>query len=77
MAYVIGVDVGSQSVKALLVDEDGTAVGTASAPCVMSHPAGGWAEQHPEAWERAVVEAVREVREIGRASCRERVFITV
>jgi xylulokinase len=62
MGYVIGVDVGSQSVKALLVDEAGNVVGTASAPCVMSHPASGWAEQEPEGWERAMADAVRAVR---------------
>jgi sugar (pentulose or hexulose) kinase len=44
---VIGVDVGSQSVKAVVADEEGTALATASAPCTMSHPAGAWAEQDP------------------------------
>jgi xylulokinase len=62
MAHVIGVDVGSQSVKALLIDEAGDAVAIASAPCVMSHPASGWAEQEPEHWVQAMTEAVREVR---------------
>jgi xylulokinase len=62
VGYVIGVDVGSQSVKALLVDELGTAVASASAPCGMSHPAPGWAEQQPDEWTRALAQAVREVR---------------
>ena len=48
MGCVIGVDVGSQSVKAVVADEEGTALATASAPCTMRHPAGGWAEQDPE-----------------------------
>lgn len=38
MAYVIGIDVGSQSVKSVLFDEDGTAIEEAGAPCEMSHP---------------------------------------
>src|SRR5262245_16772666 len=62
MACVIGVDVGSQSVKAVVADEDGTALATASAPCTMSHPAGGWAEQDPQHWREALARAVREAR---------------
>src|SRR3954469_2083597 len=60
MPCVIGVDVGSQSVKAVVADETGTALATASAPCTMSHPAGGWAEQDPEHWRRALALAVRQ-----------------
>lgn len=62
MASVIGIDVGSQSVKALVVDEDGNAVASASAPCRMSHPASGWAEQNPADWEHALAEAVGAAR---------------
>jgi xylulokinase len=61
MSHVIGVDVGSQSVKALVVDEEGNDVASASSPCEMIHPASGWAEQRPEDWERALAEAVRSV----------------
>ncbi len=60
MACVVGVDVGSQSVKAVVSDETGTALATASAPCTMSHPAGGWAEQDPAHWRRAMALAVRQ-----------------
>jgi xylulokinase len=62
MGHVIGADVGSQSVKALLMDADGATVATATAPCSMSHPAAGWAEQQPDEWKRALSTAVREVR---------------
>ena len=65
MGHVIGVDVGSQSVKAMLVDGVGEPVATASAPCAMSHPASGWAEQQPADWERALARTVREVRDRG------------
>jgi xylulokinase len=60
MGFVIGIDVGSQSVKALVVGEDGAAVAQASAPCAMSHPASGWAEQDPADWESALAGAVRQ-----------------
>lgn len=71
MPCVIGIDVGSQSVKAVVSDEDGTALATASAPCAMSHPAGGWAEQDPAHWREALARAVREARakaEVDRAA---------
>lgn len=62
MRYVVGIDVGSQSVKAVLVDELGATVATASSPCDTSYPASGWAEQDPRRWEQAITEAVRELR---------------
>jgi xylulokinase len=66
MGFVIGIDVGSQSVKALVVDEDGRPVAQASAPCAMSHPASGWAEQDPADWEAALSTAVRDACDQGR-----------
>ena len=62
MTYVVGIDVGSQSVKSVLVDELGATVATASSPCDTSYPASGWAEQDPRRWEQAITEAVRELR---------------
>jgi xylulokinase len=62
MGCVIGIDVGSQSVKSVLVDDEGSILATASAPCPMSHPASGWAEQDPAHWEQALARTVREVR---------------
>jgi xylulokinase len=71
MAYAIGIDVGSQSVKAVLFDEQGAAVEEASAPCQMSHPCSGWAEQDPADWERGIARTVRTVRERAGIGPRE------
>jgi xylulokinase len=60
MAFLIGVDVGSQSVKALVLDDDGRRRGLASAPCALRHPASGWAEQDPADWQSALAQAVRD-----------------
>jgi xylulokinase len=66
MGYVIGADVGSQSVKALLMDPDGAELATAGVACRMQHPAAGWAEQDPRDWRTALGGAVRAVtREAG------------
>jgi xylulokinase len=68
MGYVVGIDVGSQSVKALLLDESGATAATAHAACATSHPASGWAEQNPEDWERAIAGVVRSVRASAQIS---------
>ena len=62
MGCVIGIDVGSQSVKAVVADDQGRALATASAPCTMHHPAAGWAEQDPADWTTALIAAVRRAR---------------
>ncbi len=62
MGCVIGVDVGSQSVKAVMIDGEGKALATATAACEMTHPAGGWAEQDPEHWTQALARVVHQVR---------------
>src|SRR3954447_15018157 len=62
MACVIGIDVGSQSVKAVVADDRGRSLATASSPCTMQHPAAGWAEQDPRDWTQALIGAVREAR---------------
>lgn len=61
MGYLIGVDVGSQSVKAVLCTPDGTTRATASAPCTMTHPHSGWADQDPAQWRDSIAVAVRSV----------------
>jgi len=61
MGYLIGADIGSQSVKAVLLDPDGQAVATAGRAHVMQHPAAGWAEQDPASWRAGLTSAVREL----------------
>ena len=61
MGYLIGADIGSQSVKALLVDPDGQQVASAGQGCTMSHPASGWAEQDPAQWRDGLAAAIRQV----------------
>ncbi len=58
-AHLIGIDVGSQSVKGVLCDPDGVPCATAGHPCSMTHPASGWAEQDPAQWRAGIAAVVR------------------
>lgn len=61
MPYVIGVDIGSQSTKGVLLDPDGRCVQSAGRPLRMSYPQAGWAEQNPAEWEDSLAAVVREL----------------
>jgi xylulokinase len=54
MSFALGVDVGSQSVKGVLLDDSGCLRAGASAPLSIAHPAPAWAEQEPRSWESAL-----------------------
>lgn len=57
--YAIGCDVGSQSLKGLLLDPDGRVVAQASAAYDVEYPHPGWAQQDPLAWRDALGDVVR------------------
>ncbi|HVW48949.1 MAG TPA: FGGY-family carbohydrate kinase [Trinickia sp.] len=58
MEYVVGVDIGTQSTKALLVDRDGAILARHSAGYQPDMPKQLWAEQWPSVWFDAVVECI-------------------
>jgi xylulokinase len=66
----LGIDVGTSSVKAALVDADGVCVGQASAPLTVSRPQPLFSEQDPNSWWSATVEAVRQLPGEHRAAVR-------
>jgi xylulokinase len=56
----LGIDLGTGSVKALLIDDAARVVAKASRSYPVSSPRPGYAETAPDDWWRATVEAVRE-----------------
>ncbi len=54
----LGLDFGTSAVKALLVDGEQQAVGSATMPLSVSRPAPGHSEQDPAAWWQAMLDAV-------------------
>lgn len=57
---LLGIDLGTSSLKALLVELDGSVAGAGSAEYPIDAPQPGFAEQDPEAWWRAACSAVRQ-----------------
>ncbi|MGH6927245.1 MAG: xylulokinase, partial [Dongiaceae bacterium] len=54
----LGIDVGSQSLKAVLLDDALTVVGRGARAYAIAFPQPGWAEQAPALWESALAPAV-------------------
>ncbi len=59
MKYVIGCDIGSQSLKALLLSQQGQTCGEASISYPIEYPQPTWAEQSADAWMDALAQAMR------------------
>lgn len=65
MKAVLGIDVGTTAVKAMLVGEDGAVLAESEVEHPVSVPRPGWSEQHPEMWWRSAVQAVRKALHSG------------
>jgi xylulokinase len=65
--YIIGIDVGTGGTRALLVDEKGSLLGSATHEHVaFASPQNGWAEQDPRDWWNACQKAIGKLlRETG------------
>jgi xylulokinase len=61
MAYIMGIDVSTTGVKALLVDSSGDVVGAATSDLALSTPRPLWSEQDPLDWWNGAVASIRHV----------------
>ncbi len=59
--YFAGIDLGTSSVKLLLMDEDGRVIRTVSRCYPISFPADGWSEQNPADWYTQSVDGMKEL----------------
>ena len=50
MTYVLGIDLGTSSLKGILMDEVGNLITTKSAEYQIDTPKQGYSEQRPEYW---------------------------
>jgi xylulokinase len=66
----LGIDVGTSSVKVVLMDETGAIAAQASEALAVSRPQPGFSEQDPESWWRATVDAVSALPAAARDAVR-------
>jgi xylulokinase len=69
MAYLLGIDVSTTATKALVIDERGNVIATASDEYPFETPRPLWAQQEPAHWWRACVKVLRAV--LQQVSARE------
>ena len=61
MGYLLGLDIGTSQVKALLITVEGEIVGSASQEYPLYSPRPGWTEQNPEDMWQGTITALRKV----------------
>lgn len=59
MAYLLGIDGGTESIRAIVFDLEGHPKGSKAAPYSTDFPKPSWAEQNPEDWWRCCAIAVQ------------------
>ena len=54
----IGIDLGTSSVKLLLMEASGKILNTVTKEYPLEFPQPGWSQQNPEDWRRAVLDCI-------------------
>ena len=68
MAYLLGIDVGTSSLKALLIDESGETKAISAEEYTFSTPRPLWAETDPEVWWQAFLKVAPKLLEIAKVT---------
>ncbi len=63
---MLGIDVGTSSVKVVLIDDTQRVLASATSPLKLARPEEGWSEQNPEDWWKATLAAVGAVQKQKR-----------
>ncbi len=61
MSYIIGIDVGTSSLKGILVTKQGNVVATRQQEYGLETPQPGFSEQHPAVWTDALVDVLKQL----------------
>ena len=61
MDYYVGIDLGTSSVKVLLLSEEGQTVSSVTREYPLYFPHSGWSEQNPEDWYNQTIDALKEL----------------
>jgi xylulokinase len=75
MMLLLGIDISTTGAKALLTDDTGRVVASASTPLGLSTPRPLWSEQNPEDWWRAIAISIRHALDLAGATGDEIVAI--
>jgi xylulokinase len=59
VSHLLGIDLGTQSAKAMIIDGRGNAAGLGTESYEFTIPRPGWAEQRPDTWYDAAASAIR------------------
>lgn len=59
--YFLGIDLGTSSVKIILMNESGNVISSVSKEYPVYYPEPGWAEQNPEDWWSSTRDGIREI----------------
>lgn len=65
-SFVLGIDAGTESVRAGVFDPAGRTLGFGVSPYRTVHRHPGWAEQSPRDWDAALVDSIRKALEASR-----------
>lgn len=71
MNYLIGIDVGTSSMKTLLIDESGAVVGSVTEFYPFETPKPLWSEQDPAHWWKATCVSIKRVLEETRVDAKD------
>ena len=70
MNYLIGVDIGTQGTKAVMINAQGKIIATSYKGYDIIQPQPLWAEQWPDVWLDAVYNTIKTVIEKGKINAK-------
>ena len=71
MGYLLGIDLGTTNIKALIINEEGRLISEANKEYPISTPLPGYAEQDPDIWYKSLKECLRRVITSSKAETEE------